>query len=241
VIFDDENTHRHSMPRHGHSEVTTGVTVSAPAEAYNGAMNSHRRLSRSIPVALVAIAAALLVSACGGSKKPPASTVSGRSAATNSAISDAYRYSVCMRTHGVRNFQDPHVHTNGNAVQIAVHVDPAITESPDFKSAQKSCAHIMPAPSNGPSPAQVQAHTDAILAFAKCMREHGFPKFPDPNNQGQLSPTALSQAGINLQQPAIKPAAYACVPLTHGIITKADINQAIANPNGGSQSAHAGG
>src|SRR5580704_682779 len=183
-------------------------------------MNSHRRLPRAIPTALFAVAVALLVSACGGSKKPPASTVSGRSAGTNSVVKDAYRYSACMRSHGVTNFGDPHVSSNGNSVQIAVHVDPAITESPDFKSAQKSCAHIMPAPSNGPSPAQVQAHTDAILAFAKCMREHGFPKFPDPNNQGQLSPSALSQAGINLQQPAIKPAAYACVPLTHGIITK---------------------
>jgi hypothetical protein len=228
------------MPPGGHSEVTIDVTGSAPVAAYNRAMNSHRRLSRTIPLAPVAIAAALLVSACGGSKKPPASTVSGNSASTNSAIKDAYRYSACMRTHGVTKFGDPHVSTNGNSVQIAVHIDPAITGSPSFKSAQHACAHIMPAASNGPTPAQIQAHTDAILAFAKCMREHGFPKFPDPNSQGQLSPSALSQAGINLQQPAIKPAAFACVAVTHGIITKANINQAIANPNGGSQHSSGG-
>lgn len=204
-------------------------------------MNSHRRLSRSIPLIVVGVAAMVLVSACGGSNKPPASSGSGNSAANKSAINDAYRYSACMRTHGVTNFGDPHVSTNGNSVQIAVHIDPAITGSPSFKSAQHACAHIMPAASNGPTPAQIQAHTDAVLAFAKCMRAHGFPKFPDPDSQGHLSPAALSAAGINLQQPAFKPAAYACAGATHGFITKADINQAIANPSGGSQSAHAGG
>jgi hypothetical protein len=240
MIFDDEHTHRHSMPPGGHSGVTTDVTGPAPPGAYNSAMNSHRRLSRSILLVLVAVAAALLVSACGGSKKPPASTTSGNSAANNSGIRAAYRYSACMRTHGVTNFEDPHVSTNGNSIQIAVHVDPAITESPSFKSAQHACAHILPNASNGPTPAQIQARTDAILAFAKCMRERGFPKFPDPNSQGQLSPAMLSAAGINLQQPAIKPAAYACLPLTHGLLTKADVNQAIANPNGGSQSSSGG-
>ena len=73
------------------------------------------------------------------------------------------------------------------------------------------------------------------------MREHGFPKFPDPNSQGRLTPAMLSAAGIDLQQPAIKPAADACVSVTHGFVTKADINQAIANPGGGSQSAQGGG
>jgi hypothetical protein len=218
------------------------VTGPAPVGAYNGDMNSHRCLSRAIAPAALAVTAALLVAACGGAKKPSASNASGRGAATNSAIRSAYQYSACMRRHGVSNFGDPHVSTHGNSVQIAVHVDPAITEAPAFKSAQRACAHILPNAGNGPTPAQTRAHTDAILAFAKCMRQHGFPRFPDPNNQGQLTPAMLSASGIDLQQPAIKPAAYACLPLTHGIISRADVNQAIANPNGsGSQHSSAGG
>ena len=68
------------------------------------------------------------------------------------------------------------------------------------------------------------------------MRQHGFPRFPDPNSQGQLTPAMLSASGIDLEQPAIKPAAYGCLRLTHGIISRADVNQAISNPNGsGSQ------
>ncbi|MDE3131300.1 MAG: hypothetical protein KGL16_09110 [Acidobacteriota bacterium] len=210
-------------------------------------MNS-RRFSRLPSTIAIAGLTAVLIAACGASKKPPASNSgsassnSGGAASRNSGISDAYRYSACMRTHGVSNFKDPHVSQHGNSVAVAIHVDPAITGSPAFKSAQHACAHILPNGGNGPTQAQIQAHTDAILAFAKCMRQHGFPRFPDPNSQGQLPPSALSKAGINLQQPAIKPAADACVSVTHGIITKADINQAIANPNGsGSQSSSSGG
>jgi hypothetical protein len=225
------------MPPGGHSGVTIDVTGPAPVGAYNGAMNTSR-LSRSARILALAGLTAVLVAACGGAKKPPASNSGGTT--TTAAVKTAYRYSACMRTHGVTNFQDPHVSTNGNSVAIAIHVDPAITGSPAFKSAQRKCGHILPIGNESTNQGQTRSQTDATLAFAKCMREHGFPKFPDPNSQGQLSPSALSQAGINLQQPAIKPAAYACVPVTHGIITKADINQAIANPNGGSHSASAG-
>jgi hypothetical protein len=236
VVFDDEHTHSHSMPPGGHSGVTTYVTGPAPVGAYNGAMNKSR-LNRSARTVALAGLTAVLVAACGGSKKPPASNSGGT---TTAAVRTAYRYAACMRTHGVTNFQDPHVSTQGNSVAIAIRVNPAITGSPAFKSAQRKCGHILPIGTSAPNQAQTRSQTDAILAFAKCMREHGFPKFPDPNSQGQLTPAMLSQAGIKLQQPAIKPAAYACLPLTHGILTKADINQAIANPNGGSQSASAG-
>lgn len=234
VILDDEHSHRYSMSPDGHSWVTIGVTGPAPVAAYNGAMNI-RRLTRFFSAAALAGLAAVLITACGGSKAP--GSVSGGKSSSDSGVRAAYRYSACMRRHGVTNFEDPHVSTSGNSVKVAVHIDPAISGSPAFKSAFRACAHVLPNASNGPTPAQIRARAQAILAFAKCMRRHGFPKFPDPDSQGHLSPAALSAAGINLHQPAIKPAAYACVGLTHGIITKADINQAIANPNGsGAQS-----
>jgi hypothetical protein len=190
-----------------------------------------RRLPRSLSAVAPALLAAALISACGGAKKPPASG-SGGNSSNNNGVQAAYRYAACMRTHGVTAFQDPHVSTNGNSVAVGFHVDPQITGSPAFKSAQHTCAHILPAPSNGPTQAQIRARTEAILAFARCMRRHGFPKFPDPDSQGRLQPAMLSAAGINLQQPAIKPAAYACVGVTHGVFTKADINQAITHSNG---------
>jgi hypothetical protein len=203
-------------------------------------MNTSR-LSRSVRVLPLAALTAVVVAACGGANKPPSASVSGHGS-QNSGVKDAYRYADCMRSHGVTKFGDPQVSSNGNSTSIGFHVDPAITGAPAFKSAQRTCAHILPAVTGGaPSAAQQRAREQAFLAFSRCMREHGFPKFPDPDGQGHLSPAMLSAAGIDLQQPAIKPAAYACVSVTHGLVTKADINQAIANPSGGSQSASAGG
>jgi hypothetical protein len=201
-------------------------------------MNTSRltRRARILPLAGLT---AVLVAACGGAKKPPSASVSGRGS-QNSSVQAAYHYADCMRSHGVTAFGDPHVSVHGNSTAIGFHVDPQITGSPAFKSAQRACSHILPSPSNGPTAAQTHAREQDFVAFAKCMREHGFPRFPDPDNQGRLTPSMLSAAGINLQQPAIRPAAYGCLPVTHGLVTKADINQAIANPNGGSQSASGG-
>lgn len=226
----------------GHSVVTSDVTGPSPVTAYNGGMNSHHHPTRALAVIPSAAALALVVAACGGAKKPPAPS-SGASAqnSQNSGVKAAYRYSDCMRQHGVANFQDPKVHINGNQVQVAIHVDPAITSSPDFKSAQTACAHILPNGGNGPTPAQQHAREQAILAFASCMRRHGFPKFPDPTAQGQLTLTMIRHAGIDLQQPAVKPAAYACAPVTHGLLTRANINQALANPNGSGSRSGSGG
>ena len=218
------------MSRGGHSVVTTGVTGPAPPQAYNEAMKT-RRLTRYAQALAVAGLTAILIAACGGgAKKPPASS-SGASASNSSAIRSAYRYADCMRSHGVSAFQDPHVQINGNSSSVAFHVDPQMTSSPAWKSAQSACAHILPGQVGAPTPAQIHARVTALVAFASCIRRHGFPKFPDPNSQGRLNAAMLSAAGINLQQPAIKPAADACVGLTHGIITKADINQAISNPS----------
>jgi hypothetical protein len=198
-----------------------------------------RRLNNAAPVVLLAAVASVLLAACGSSPKPNPAASSGdaRGAASfKAAASDAYKQSACMRRHGITNFPDPTVVSNSHQQMIGIHVTPAITGSPSFKSAQKACAHLMPHGGNntvGPSAAQQRAHTEAILAFAACMRSHGFKNFPDPDSQGNLSPEMLQRANINLQQPALKPAADTCAAVTHGEISKADINQAIANPQGG--------
>ena len=49
------------------------------------------------------------------------------------------------------------------------------------------------------------------LAFARCIRSHGFPSFPDPTTNGQLTHEMVAAAGINLHQPAVLQAGDACV------------------------------
>jgi hypothetical protein len=204
-------------------------------------MNTRRLAS----ITLVAVLSGSVLSGCGGSNHPTGGTTG--SSQQTSAVSDAYRFSACMRGHGVSNFQDPRVSTSGSSQQISIRVDPAITGSPDFKSAQKACAHLVPGMSpdgpgaNGSDAAQQQAQTQGLLAFAACMRKHGFSRFPDPNSQGRLTPAMIQQAGVNLKEPAVRPAADACTAVSKGQITKADVAQAIANPNAsGSQASSAG-
>ncbi len=205
-------------------------------------------ITRAFAVVALIAATALFVGACGGSKNRSnsAGNAKGPNVSFAQASSDAYKHSACMRSHGVTNFPDPETASQNGQFQISIHLTPSISGSPAFQSAQQKCAHLMPSVgsvNNSPSPAQQRARTDAILAFASCMRKHGFARFPDPDSQGDLSLPQIQAAGINLQAPAVKPAALACVSVTHGEITKADVERAIANPNGSghSQSAAAGG
>ena len=57
----------------------------------------------------------------------------------------------CMRKHGVPNFPDPQISTNGNEVKVAMRVTPGITGNPNFQSAQKACNKLLP---NGGSGAE---------------------------------------------------------------------------------------
>ena len=165
-------------------------------------------------MAVVAIAATTAIAAC-GSKSPSSSSLGGQAtpaAQTNQAM---IPFVDCMRSHGVPDFPDPGSRAFKNAFN---------TQSPAFKAAYTACQHLQPG--GGPpnqSPAHSQAQIAAVLAFARCMRSHGFPNFPDPTSSGQITHEMLANAGINLHQPAVLPAADACVSVTHGVITKATV------------------
>lgn len=166
---------------------------------------------------------ALLGAGC-GSAGPP--TTTGQSSSSGNPGAAAYRYADCMRSHGVSGFPDPRVSVHGNSVSVIQGLPPSAAHSPRFKSAQKACAGIIPAPGNQ---AQQQAgHKQAFLAFARCMRTKGLSDFPDPNSQGQITPTMLSAAGVDLRSHTFYRAAIACAPLTHGLITAAQIEQAVS-------------
>jgi hypothetical protein len=189
-------------------------------------------LRRGLPALLAAAALAVIVAGCGGSS-PPSASVSG-SAASGKPGADAYQFANCMRNHGVSSFPDPVVKVSGNSASVAIHITPTVSGSPAFKTAQKACAHILPGPNgngNGLSPAQQQARTRALVAFAQCLRTHGFPHFPDPNAQGDLSLQTVQAAGIDIHTPALLTAGKACTSVTHGQITPADVVRAINGPH----------
>jgi hypothetical protein len=127
-----------------------------------------RRTLRGLAVA-GAIGLSLLASACGSSGAKVAQVGTG---GTNPRP-HPQTFSACMRSHGVPNFPD--ANTEGH-IQAA-----GIDEtSPAFRTARHSCQGLLQGrrrPVHGQSTPELQRQ---LLAFAKCMRSHGVPKFPDP-------------------------------------------------------------
>lgn len=192
--------------------------------------HAHPRSPRRPALALLAaVAVAMIAAGCGGNA-PSSASVSGAAAAGNGAPGQAaYQFSACMRNHGVSNFPNPKVTTSASGTSVAIGINPSISGQPAFNSAQKACQHILGKPGSGPdaNPAQQRARTQALIAFARCLRSHGFPNFPDPNASGDLSAQAIAKAGINFQTPALLTAGQSCASVTHGMITPAQVAQAI--------------
>jgi hypothetical protein len=182
------------------------------------------RTTSSLPAAAIAIAAAVAIAACGSNS--PSSSSSGGPLTYAQAQQDAVNFSGCMRSHGVPSFPDP---TSPREFKESMSPGSAVARSPAFQSAVMACQHLLP---GGGPPSQSAAHSHAqiaaLLAFARCLRSHGFPSFPDPTSSGQVTHEMLAQAGINLHQPAVLQAADACVGVTHGVITKAVVARFVA-------------
>jgi predicted small lipoprotein YifL len=150
------------------------------------------------------ILALIALTACGSSGKP--------SSPASSAYAKAVRTADCMRSHGVPNYPDPSA--NGP-------YETPISSSPAFQAAMKTCGIFAPGAGGGLGPPSEQ-HRLLAVAFAKCMRKHGLPGFPDPTT---TPPPATPGAdtyigrdgmifalgpGLTFQSPQFQQAADAC-------------------------------
>jgi hypothetical protein len=174
-------------------------------------------------------ATAALVAACGSGSRPSKGSsasglvvLNGHQMTAARANHDLLRFAACMRSHGVEGLPNPVAapaafkHSLGNT-------------SPTFTSAATACGHLLPGQQNqSQGTAHTREQTDEMLAFARCIRGHGFARFPDPTSNGSLTHEMLNQAGINLHQPAVAQAADACLSVTHGLLTRADVARFIA-------------
>jgi hypothetical protein len=119
---------------------------------------------------LLALITVLCVAACGDSGS---SGGTGTNAA--SGVKQGLKLAQCMRAHGVSNFPDPSS-SGGINIQQGSGIDP---QSPAFQAAQKACRKVIPGGPGGPIKV-TKAQLTKALAFARCMRTHGEPRFPDP-------------------------------------------------------------
>lgn len=172
---------------------------------------------------LAAAAVTLLAAGCGGSSSRSATAV----AATTRPGPIAFAR--CMRSHGFPGWPDPDRSGLFDKLKLR-QLGYSVARVRAIE--QGACDHLLPDGGSGPqeTPQQARARFAAMLSFAGCMRARGFPGFPDPTSQGQLTPEMVTGAGIDLHQPALLRAGLACVPVTHGLLTRAAVERGV---NGG--------
>ncbi|MGD0244539.1 MAG: hypothetical protein ABSB59_30030 [Streptosporangiaceae bacterium] len=159
------------------------------------------------PVPLLIAAAGLaLLAACSG---PPASAGPAQS-------SSPVAYSHCMRSHGVPAFPDP---ASNGALPKASAQQLGVSDA-RLQAAQNACQHLLPDATSfeqqarqcltdgGCPQALVQQMLTADRAFARCMRSHGVPGWPDPTLDAEGRPSFdLIPAGITHSQTHSQPIA----------------------------------
>ena len=132
-----------------------------------------RRPGHLAAIVLTLAAAALGLSACGGS------------APRHRATSDALlARSQCLRAHGIANYPDP-VKINGaegfpgsiRGADGSLTVEGITFSGPAFVAAERACPQ---GGGLGHGPTLSGRQKQAFVAQARCIRTHGVPGFPDP-------------------------------------------------------------
>jgi hypothetical protein len=164
------------------------------------------------PVPLLIAAAGLaLLAACSG---PPASA--GPAQSPSAVAYSPVAYSHCMRSHGVPAFPDPArtgAFPKASAQQLGV-------SDARLQAAQGACQHLLPDTASVGQQAQqclaadacpqplVQQMLTADRTFARCMRSHGVPGWPDPSLDAEGRPVFdLIPVGITHRQARSQPIA----------------------------------
>ena len=165
--------------------------------------------------ALAALVLVLALASCGGEGSDPQVASLGGTTATEedeAASSEEpdpeealLAYARCMREHGV-DVPDPQVDGEGRATFRLVR--PRGNEQ-KFREAQEACGkHLENARPRNLSPEQEQEMREAMLAFARCMREHGVD-IPDPQF-GEGGGAGLRLRNVNPNDRKFREAEEAC-------------------------------
>jgi hypothetical protein len=108
-----------------------------------------------------------------------------------------------MRSHGVPDYPDPN--SSGQLPKIGPREEPQLGVSESrFNVAQQACQRLWPY--QAPTQAQQRQELAAALIFARCMRSHGIPNWPDPTtdpDSGRVEfVISRSHAGFDPRSPS---------------------------------------
>jgi hypothetical protein len=198
-------------------------------------MTMFRNLRRAVvgTVAALALAAAAAGCSSGSSSKTDVLPVAAETAATETIAPDSsastasvsettplsggptttlsrtesgIAFTKCLRQNGI-DVADPDA--SGRFPQIPT--------GPAADAAVKKCQSLLGA-SNGGAPKMTPEFKAQILAMAKCMRDSGYPDFPDPTIT-DAGVTFPDTPGINQDDPKVQDTLNACMKKTNFDVT----------------------
>jgi len=143
-------------------------------------------------------------------------SASYNAAATTNSSNSALTLSECMHSHGIKSFPDPTSGPGGSGLSLetspgsgTIIADGVMFSGPAFQAAAKACAKLLPG-GGGPPPPPTAQEKQQALDFARCMRTHGVPGFPDPTFGSGGAGNGPPRAAINRNSPAFQHAVNAC-------------------------------
>lgn len=149
-----------------------------------------------IALALAVLAGLILTGCSSGDGETPAAEGSPSMSIEESAAA----FAKCMREHGV-DMPDPEINGEGIGISVPQGTDPQAVDA-----ATQACKQYMP---NGGEPPKLDpAQLEKNRAYAKCMRENGFPDFPDPDPES--GGIALNGDQFDPRDPEFQAADKAC-------------------------------
>ena len=146
-----------------------------------------------LAIGALALSALMLTACTSQSASPPVAHLSASVPTGSSPTSAVHLAGECMRAHGLSNFPDPAVATDGPAAgqvildksDLKSYSDGVVNQALTACRAALDQAGIASGKSSAVSPQEIQAR----LALARCIRAHGVPNFPDPNpTTGDVTP-----------------------------------------------------
>jgi len=173
-------------------------------------VSAGRHTTRRRAAAVASLAA--LTAGC-GSSSPHVSGVASQGTTGTATQGRALAFARCMRSNGVLEFPDPPA--TGDAKPTPGQL--GVTSSA-FQTAQGECRRFLPA-GGQPTQAELQQSWNEFRSFARCMRDHGVPAWPDPTRYPQHPerPTFdLQQARLDPNSPQVGAEIHDCLPLLHG-------------------------
>ncbi|MFJ2647243.1 hypothetical protein ACIO1C_11015 [Streptomyces sp. NPDC087420] len=154
---------------------------------------SHTALAAS------ALAVALCLTGCsddGKSDTVGSDVGAGAAASPTSPFDKALDYAECMRSNGVPGFPDPQQDSGGVRISPG-DVDP---NSAGYQKAESACREKMPQGQGGPGGGGGQLDSAKVAEWAKCLRENGLAKLPDPEINGGNMTIDPKAAGITPEE-----------------------------------------